>query len=238
MADVRLTAINPDDSSVVPVACNAKGELKLEEPIEVPGPPGPPGDPGEPGADGEDGADGAPGQDGSPGKDGDPFTGNFVGNVYLEGRIGVLEPEPVQPVHLNCNVVTEWGYAYMQNCYYDDGWNFLNPQAAAGFINIASGANNFSIGFKHPGDSELLERFTITQGNKIGIGNRNPTTTLDVLGKCGFTADGELWITDSRGNKYKTDFVSNQLMQWISYTPPAVSKDLMDRPDPEPPRVD
>ena len=31
MADVRLTATNPEDSSVVPVACNAKGELKLEE---------------------------------------------------------------------------------------------------------------------------------------------------------------------------------------------------------------
>jgi len=34
MTDVRLTATNPEDSSVVPVACNAKGELKLEEPID------------------------------------------------------------------------------------------------------------------------------------------------------------------------------------------------------------
>lgn len=34
MADVRLTATNPEDSSVVPVACNAKGELLLEEPID------------------------------------------------------------------------------------------------------------------------------------------------------------------------------------------------------------
>ena len=33
MSDVRLTATNPEDSSVVPVLCNAKGELKLEEPI-------------------------------------------------------------------------------------------------------------------------------------------------------------------------------------------------------------
>ena len=31
MADVRLTATNPADSSVVPVACNERGELKLEE---------------------------------------------------------------------------------------------------------------------------------------------------------------------------------------------------------------
>jgi len=33
MADVRLTATNPEDSSVVPVACNEKGELKIEEPL-------------------------------------------------------------------------------------------------------------------------------------------------------------------------------------------------------------
>ena len=33
--DVRLTATNPEDSSVVPVACNEKGELKLEEPLVV-----------------------------------------------------------------------------------------------------------------------------------------------------------------------------------------------------------
>ena len=31
MSDVRLTATNPEDSSAVPVACNAKGELLLEE---------------------------------------------------------------------------------------------------------------------------------------------------------------------------------------------------------------
>jgi hypothetical protein len=36
MSDVRLTATNPEDSSVVPVACNEKGELKLEEPILTP----------------------------------------------------------------------------------------------------------------------------------------------------------------------------------------------------------
>jgi len=37
MTDVRLTATNPEDASVVPVACNAKGELKLEEPISFDG---------------------------------------------------------------------------------------------------------------------------------------------------------------------------------------------------------
>ena len=32
MADVRLTATNPENSQAVPVACNAKGELLLESP--------------------------------------------------------------------------------------------------------------------------------------------------------------------------------------------------------------
>ena len=66
MADVRLTATNPEDSSVVPVACNAKGELKLEEPIE-----GPKGDKGDKGDKGEDG---------------DPFSGNFADDVTFDGN--------------------------------------------------------------------------------------------------------------------------------------------------------
>jgi hypothetical protein len=33
MTDVRLTATNPDDSSVVPVACNSRGELLVTEPV-------------------------------------------------------------------------------------------------------------------------------------------------------------------------------------------------------------
>ena len=37
MTDVRLVVTNPEDSSVVPAACNAKGELLLEEPITFDG---------------------------------------------------------------------------------------------------------------------------------------------------------------------------------------------------------
>lgn len=36
MSDVRLTAINPEDSSVVPVACNSRGELLVEDPSAGP----------------------------------------------------------------------------------------------------------------------------------------------------------------------------------------------------------
>jgi hypothetical protein len=74
MIDVRLTATNPEDSTLVPVPCNERGELltvapkieKIPNDVEIdgdltinglingrdpaePGPPGPPGEPGEPG---------------------------------------------------------------------------------------------------------------------------------------------------------------------------------------------
>ena len=68
MADVRLTATNPEDSSVVPVACDASGRLLLEE--QGQGPPGP---------------EGPQGPKGDDGQDGDPFSGNFDGDVTFGG---------------------------------------------------------------------------------------------------------------------------------------------------------
>lgn len=68
MADVRLTATNPEDSSVVPVACDAAGRLLLEEPQVIEGPPGPPG------------------EQGPPGQNGDPFSGNFADDVTFGGN--------------------------------------------------------------------------------------------------------------------------------------------------------
>ena len=71
MADVRLTATNPEDSSVVPVACNEKGELKLEEPLVVEGPPG------------------QKGEKGDKGDPGDSFDGNHQGNFTVSGNIQI-----------------------------------------------------------------------------------------------------------------------------------------------------
>jgi hypothetical protein len=85
MIDVRLTATNPEDSTLVPVPCNSRGELltvapkieKIPNDVEIkgdltvtglingsdgvgePGPPGPPGDPG---------VEGPPGEKGDPGE--------------------------------------------------------------------------------------------------------------------------------------------------------------------------
>ena len=72
MADVRLTAINPEDSSVVAVTCDASGRLLLEE--RGVGPQGPPGEQGPPGQDGQDG---------------DPFSGNFADDVTFGGSASI-----------------------------------------------------------------------------------------------------------------------------------------------------
>ena len=85
MIDVRLTATNPEDSTLVPVPCNSRGELLTVAPkielipndVEIegdlwvagkingsdtPGEPGPPGPPGEPGSEGPPGPKGDPGE--------------------------------------------------------------------------------------------------------------------------------------------------------------------------------
>ena len=69
MADARLVATNPEDSSLIPVACTPEGLLKTEGGTEgPPGPKGDPGDSGDVGAPGVDGKDGAPGADGKDGE--------------------------------------------------------------------------------------------------------------------------------------------------------------------------
>jgi len=117
MEDVRLTATNPADSSIVPVACNSKGELLLEEPIAgapgedgedgATGPQGPQGErgpqgeQGEQGPRGEDGKDGKDGKDGEDGKDGidgfplppDPYEGALLG--WLNDGLAWVGSPPV-----------------------------------------------------------------------------------------------------------------------------------------------
>ena len=71
MADARLVATNPADSSLVPVACTPEGLLKTEGGSE--GPPGPKGDPG---------------PEGPPGPKGDPATNGLPD--YSEANDGQI----------------------------------------------------------------------------------------------------------------------------------------------------
>ena len=102
MIDVRLAATNPEDSTLVPVSCNSRGELntvapKIEEisnDLKVDGDltvtglingssgvgqPGPPGENGEPGAEGPQGPQGPEGPPGSIDLPPDPYEGALLG---------------------------------------------------------------------------------------------------------------------------------------------------------------
>ena len=102
MEDVRLTATNPADSSIVPVACNDKGEILLEEPIQGPagdqGPKGEKGEQGEQGPKGEKGDQGDPGLPGEKGDQGDQGPKGEKGEQGEQGPPGAIDlpPDPYE----------------------------------------------------------------------------------------------------------------------------------------------
>jgi hypothetical protein len=127
MIDVRLTATNPEDSTLVPVPCNTRGELltvapkieKIPNDVEIEGDltvtglingsdgVGQQGPPGADGQDGQDGKDGEPGGVGPQGPQGDPGEGVPLpygpDGAYLRIVGGVpawgdnTDPEPPPP---------------------------------------------------------------------------------------------------------------------------------------------
>lgn len=310
MTDVRLTAINPADSSVVPVACNDKGELLLEEPQVVEGPPGPAGDKGD------------------KGDPGDPFAGNFADDVTFGGTatfasditvnslvVGRGLGNDVESVafgndalaatttggsnvalglsalkantegssntavgrralfsnttgqanvavgtnslHFSVdgieNTACGVGSLYKNQegstntavghraCYeqtegFDNtgvGKSALNKNNA-GSRNIGIGAyaglqlqgsSNTFIG-SHQGAAGLSNTISISTGEVERI-RMNADDAIDFNQKCGFTADGGLWITDNRGNTYRTTFAANDFMQWEPYTVPTRNEPQM-----------
>lgn len=188
MSDVRLTATNPVDSSVVPVACNEKGELKLEEPILVEGPQG------------EKGEKGDKGDPGAPGADGDPFSGNFTGPVVFDGNVAIKEDVALETLHVGGSCLLSPGSAYFQNCYFtQQGWQKIDAASSAGYINPADSTNRFSIGFGGPGDDPTGQIF-ITSESRVGIGMLSPRAKLEVGGELVIQSRNASWrIVESGG---------------------------------------
>jgi len=231
MADVRLTATNPEDSSVVPVACNSKGELLLEEPIEGPqGPQGPKGD------------------------DGDPFTGNFSGDVNFDGAatfagsgtfnslLTVNREETTDTILLGnldgaqTSVINADGSAQF-------GGTIVTATEREGLVggeikifgDYKSGLT--STGGLHLSFQGAGKRSMITAGSSnseppfldfaFPYGGQDPKNEVDIQmgkngwatfagGKAGFTSDGELFFF-SRGQRYKA-VVQNGNMMADEYT--------------------
>lgn len=238
MADVRLTATNPQDSSVVPVACNEKGELKLEEPIQ--GPPGQTGEQGPPGPKGEDGADG------------DPFTGNFADDVTFGGSASFAGG-----IELAANGSASFGgstlalngsrtieilsggsagirISNLNTTGADGAWiNFwdLSRDSNAGQCSFGAVRNDFSFVNSPDGAAQVSrETARLTNAGKFLIGGTLPASPNIALnangsvtfagGKSGFTAEGYLWCTTERGDTVMLEATVGGAGMWKAYTPP------------------
>lgn len=205
MPDVRLTATNPEDSSVVPVACNERGELKLEEPLVVEGPPGDKGDKGDPG---------------------DPFSGNFAddvtfgGNAQVNGQLQVLS-KSIQFLQRN-----DGSAFYLKNADGEVEFSIVETGNTTinGFLGVygrnPNGASFASSGHIFIGNNDS-GRYPIelnVDGSARFSGN-----------KAGFTAEGHLWCTTRRGDTVILDVTSNGLASWVPYTPPNRLTELQDK---------
>ena len=187
MADVRLTATNPADSSVVPVACNEKGELLLEEPQVVEGPPGDKGDKGD------------------KGDPGDPFTGNFSGDVTFDGALRLDPPADYHATETVLNIaergfIGTLGGAHVSiasNGYRnsDGRWTSLNTadQGGAAILNLtASGSLQFYSQTDWPSGSAIYPpiRLVVAGDGEVGVGTYTPASLLDVNGEITLVSRG------------------------------------------------
>ena len=222
MADVRLTATNPEDSSVVPVACNAKGELKLEE---IP----------------DQSFDGNLDGDLSVSGDAD-VTGDLdvFGNMTIENR---TRPEgrsiEFKPQSKNA-ASGAFAEIYGQGSHETYGTDLVfrlrgNPKGTSSDIFEA-------VRFTYKGNVELARGDVVcsrlfatpdnggTPGLQIAQGYNNNFVSVNILAdgsasfagnKAGFTKEGYLWCTTRRGDTVILDATSNGLASWVEYTPPS-----------------
>ena len=267
MADVRLTATNPEDSSVVPVACDAAGRLLLEEPQVIEGPPGPRGEQGPPGQNGQDG---------------DPFSGNFSGDVtfggsasfaggdFLINEDGSAEVTSYLEVNRTVPTIDTSRVFFIGNANGSEKFR-VNVDGSAGLAGNVDVGGDVKIGGTLPSAPNISlgadgmiaanrAAFDNTQnptapivsfyaggnyvadisslGLRIGGTAPSPTILVNANGsasfasnKAGFTAEGYLWCTTTRGDTVMLDFTTNGMAQWIPYTPTTRLEEIRDKLD-------
>ena len=250
MADVRLTATNPEDSSVVPVACNEKGELKLEE---------------------------IPDQSFDGNLQGDltvSGSAEFAGRVNVDSYIqtplflagGPEYPSSNASIQLRKNTGSQAFYVD-ENIFQFGGSQPSSPNIQLNNDGSASFASDvgFGTGLQSNGYGGYLGIGNTTNGKYGGVivvmdtddGNAQPcfrakklsSTPVEIRwdgsatfagNKAGFTAEGHLWCTTRRGDTVILDATSNGMGIWEPYSPPT-SRDKLEewaeknvlRPKPE-----
>ena len=219
MADVRLTATNPEDSSVVPVACTAAGLLRVEPQVQ-----GPQGEPGPRGPAGPAGQDG---------QDGDPFTGQFSGNVNFDSPDldGPLFLSNRGSGSLSAHRQGEGPHINFQLRRGDGARNDCAHIKAVAEGDLGSSwPTGMTFGLRRF-ESDITDLMHLSSQGNLGIRTLEPDAPLDVNGgvrfagnKAGFTAEGYLWCTTRRGDVVILDATSNGIGSWVTYVPPQTTE--------------
>jgi len=203
---VRLTATT-EDGQVVYVLANAKGELKLEEPIGL------------------------------------EFDGNLDGDLDVTGNItaagdvgiGMASPDARLSVLGETNgLLAKFGGS---SAAYDRALQ-LNEF-------MVGGGNSVGFRFNAPGipgnfnsscaialATKGTDALFVDRAQNVGIGTDNPRTKLDISGgKAGFTEEGHLFCTTTRGDLVVLENTSGGFGAWVEYTPPPAIRDQLDEMD-------
>ena len=224
MTDVRLTALNPDDSQVYPVACNAAGAIRIEE---------------------------IPDQTFKGDLDGNLTV---TGNADIDGDITVGDPNTQDESAVGSSISSGLIAAKRDSEAGSDRnvWIGYKGKEWTSYIR-ASGDAQFKGNVTLDGGHTTSNGVTISKSGwikvraddlpegSIGLAvYRNGNSANDIAGMlnfdgsatfaggtAGFTKEGYLWCTDSRNSTWMLDFISNGMPQWKEYTHPS-RKDLVE----------
>lgn len=217
MADVRLTAINPEDSSVVAVACNDKGELKLEEIPSFDG-----------NVDGDLTVSGSATFAGGGIALAGTETFGLISATRLVGKECWLTPDSpgntdaLKIINSNDDSESVWinGYGSATFAgYVDVGTGWITAGSRAGVRLDPAGGIYVNRAGEGTGGQIVLraEQNGGAAGDNIQLELRGDGSATFAGGKCGFTSAGELFVT-VRGRKYKTISVASGIMSWEEIT--------------------
>ena len=216
MTDVRLTALNPEDSKVYPVACNSSGELLTvkqgDDPIVS----------GNLTVEGSIIASG-----------GAEITRQSAAQTVLAGFLAPGAASTFKVV-ANGDVTTDGAITADGSITSEDGVQCYSPARTTERSGLYLGQIFCSRGTK---DSEQMLRFI----GGYGSANQEDVVVMTSDGsvrfagnKAGFTAEGYLWCTTRRGDTVILDATSNGLATWADYTPPTRRDVIADKLDAKP----
>ena len=223
MTDARLLATNPENSSLVPVACNAQGQLIVQD-VQIEG------------IDNDVTVNGELTVTG-----GADFTGDVqIAGDANEGEEG-CRMRAFGQISACASGRNVWagfskGSKVATSIILSDGSaEFANGNFRVG---VQGGFSSYRNNPEDPGKGEglnlvqFLSNFYSLKGQVFRI-NINGDVISEggaefAGGKAGFTAEGHLWCTTRRGDTVILDATSNGLASWADYTPPSTRRDVLE----------